>query len=108
MIRRPPRSTLFPYTTLFRSRRALRRIDLLALRPIRLAEGLDAEESAPRDGRARRHAAGQPRHVRQHRTHLFAVPRQRLAVHGALEAGVDPILEILDSGAAAGILREEA
>src|SRR5215813_267828 len=25
MIRRPPRSTLFPYTTLFRSRRALRR-----------------------------------------------------------------------------------
>src|SRR3712207_8733929 len=24
MIRRPPRSTLFPYTTLFRSRRALR------------------------------------------------------------------------------------
>src|SRR5258708_16277930 len=26
MIRRPPRSTLFPYTTLFRSRRAFRRI----------------------------------------------------------------------------------
>src|SRR2546428_1110771 len=25
MIRRPPRSTLFPYTTLFRSRRAVRR-----------------------------------------------------------------------------------
>src|SRR2546429_4910826 len=28
MIRRPPRSTLFPYTTLFRSRRALRVQDL--------------------------------------------------------------------------------
>src|SRR3989449_3875232 len=28
MIRRPPRSTLFPYTTLFRSRRAEARIDL--------------------------------------------------------------------------------
>src|SRR2546430_7250380 len=27
MIRRPPRSTLFPYTTLFRSRNAERRID---------------------------------------------------------------------------------
>src|SRR2546421_8634858 len=27
MIRRPPRSTLFPYTTLFRSRRALDRRD---------------------------------------------------------------------------------
>src|SRR5438093_8573523 len=26
MIRRPPRSTLFPYTTLFRSRRASRRV----------------------------------------------------------------------------------
>src|SRR5690349_21982459 len=26
MIRRPPRSTLFPYTTLFRSMRALRRL----------------------------------------------------------------------------------
>src|SRR2546426_11791439 len=26
MIRRPPRSTLFPYTTLFRSRKALRRV----------------------------------------------------------------------------------
>src|SRR6267378_2360157 len=31
MIRRPPRSTLFPYTTLFRSRAA--RLLLLALRP---------------------------------------------------------------------------
>src|SRR5436853_4954750 len=31
MIRRPPRSTLFPYTTLFRS--ALRRGDLLRRRP---------------------------------------------------------------------------
>src|SRR3712207_8765614 len=27
MIRRPPRSTLFPYTTLFRSRRALAALD---------------------------------------------------------------------------------
>src|SRR5256886_8446045 len=27
MIRRPPRSTLFPYTTLFRSARAVRRAD---------------------------------------------------------------------------------
>src|SRR2546422_7661554 len=29
MIRRPPRSTLFPYTTLFRSERALRAADRL-------------------------------------------------------------------------------
>src|ERR1035441_3817082 len=31
MIRRPPRSTLFPYTTLFRSRRQLRRDGRLAV-----------------------------------------------------------------------------
>src|SRR2546430_10343651 len=29
MIRRPPRSTLFPYTTLFRSREEPRRVDLV-------------------------------------------------------------------------------
>src|SRR2546426_6603771 len=29
MIRRPPRSTLFPYTTLFRSRHPKRRLDLV-------------------------------------------------------------------------------
>src|SRR3712207_7174971 len=28
MIRRPPRSTLFPYTTLFRSQRCQRRVDV--------------------------------------------------------------------------------
>src|SRR3712207_8746468 len=40
MIRRPPRSTLFPYTTLFRSRLALvRRADLL-LRAVAQALGL--------------------------------------------------------------------
>src|SRR5260370_10341047 len=33
MIRRPPRSTLFPYTTLFRSDVTLRRYDVLHSRP---------------------------------------------------------------------------
>src|SRR3712207_8081393 len=44
MIRRPPRSTLFPYTTLFRSSRPRRRSrrGLLALLPSRRrGEGLD-------------------------------------------------------------------
>src|SRR5258707_11015562 len=42
MIRRPPRSTLFPYTTLFRSRRAF------GVRPAALARraGLGAVEAA--------------------------------------------------------------
>src|SRR2546422_3306267 len=39
MIRRPPRSTLFPYTTLFRSRRRVRP----GVRAPRLAEVLDRE-----------------------------------------------------------------
>src|SRR3712207_8216157 len=41
MIRRPPRSTLFPYTTLFRSRRRPRRdgrLDPTAGRPLRPRE----------------------------------------------------------------------
>src|SRR5215203_4742992 len=35
MIRRPPRSTLFPYTTLFRSRRSATRIRCRCARPAR-------------------------------------------------------------------------
>src|SRR2546430_6541392 len=35
MIRRPPRSTLFPYTTLFRSERVLDRARLIEQRPPR-------------------------------------------------------------------------
>src|SRR3712207_7236997 len=45
MIRRPPRSTLFPYTTLFRSRRGGVRLDVLQLdgragqrRPVRVGD----------------------------------------------------------------------
>src|SRR3712207_8591983 len=41
MIRRPPRSTLFPYTTLFRSRRAVGRAQAG-----RLLEVLDADRQA--------------------------------------------------------------
>src|SRR5438034_3948249 len=39
MLRRPPRSTLFPYTTLFRSRRPVR-AELLPSLEIRAASGL--------------------------------------------------------------------
>src|SRR3712207_8432612 len=48
MIRRPPRSTLFPYTTLFRSagqhaadRRGLREVDVLDLDDVTCARGGD-------------------------------------------------------------------
>src|SRR3712207_7300503 len=43
MIRRPPRSTLFPYTTLFRSRR--HREEVLPVAP---AHALDAEQAEER------------------------------------------------------------
>src|SRR2546421_3478882 len=39
MIRRPPRSTLFPYTTLFRSRADARRAAARAAQPARAAQG---------------------------------------------------------------------
>src|SRR2546429_4742999 len=41
MIRRPPRSTLFPYTTLFRSLAALESVD----NPLALRLRIDAEEA---------------------------------------------------------------
>src|SRR3712207_6936330 len=52
MIRRPPRSTLFPYTTLFRSRRAVAQLrgDLVRRR----------EETAPRRERSRRKRLARP------------------------------------------------
>src|SRR3712207_7211015 len=43
MIRRPPRSTLFPYTTLFRSRR-IAQVDDRALRPVRPGAVQDARD----------------------------------------------------------------
>src|SRR3712207_9583718 len=50
MIRRPPRSTLFPYTTLFRSNRAARRgdrrVELGRLRPA----GLRGDDEAGHPG----------------------------------------------------------
>src|SRR3989454_8662996 len=53
MIRRPPRSTLFPYTTLFRSRAAGGRGDRLGAGP-RAAGGLGVRRGAHSDRAARR------------------------------------------------------
>src|SRR3712207_7582852 len=66
MIRRPPRSTLFPYTTLFRSRAGLAdRGQLQAAR----AEGqpaLRARHRRRRHGEAERGAAARRRRGRRH------------------------------------------
>src|SRR2546422_6549097 len=83
MIRRPPRSTLFPYTTLFRSHRALRE----TVRGVgrqgddRLHEPAHLRGSAPRDretaarlgrrrGRARR-AQGDRKSTRLNSSHGY-------------------------------------
>src|SRR2546430_13603410 len=49
MIRRPPRSTLFPYTTLFRSRYRLMELSLQAYAPNGLASGDGSATSAATD-----------------------------------------------------------
>src|SRR2546422_7267146 len=66
MIRRPPRSTLFPYTTLFRSLRAepadpphrggrgLRRLDRSLGIPRRERQAREGRPVAPHEGQARR------------------------------------------------------
>src|SRR3712207_7793287 len=56
MIRRPPRSTLFPYTTLFRSRD---RHPLAGGAAPRVGRGV------PRDGRARRRRPARPGRARR-------------------------------------------
>src|SRR5687768_17783699 len=46
MIRRPPRSTLFPYTTLFRSPAHLARIGVVWLQPLDLGDHTQADREA--------------------------------------------------------------
>src|SRR2546421_5444773 len=46
MIRRPPRSTLFPYTTLFRSLLDAERLDLLLAADVQLLLHLDLDRQA--------------------------------------------------------------
>src|SRR2546430_14305352 len=58
MIRRPPRSTLFPYTTLFRSHQPWARILRRARAPRRVRAGrLRAQQAAALERQLARHAA---------------------------------------------------
>src|SRR2546426_4343086 len=72
MIRRPPRSTLFPYTTLFRS---LRDLKLLALGVAREVHGLEPVEQRSRDaleevrGRDEEHLRQVERHPERSEEH---------------------------------------
>src|SRR2546429_6041640 len=64
MIRRPPRSTLFPYTTLFRSRRSASRRCVSSISQGRLVifarpatTGPDTPKLAPATGRSEEHTS---------------------------------------------------
>src|SRR3712207_8481166 len=60
MIRRPPRSTLFPYTTLFRSQGPFRDRRLFALRRVRYHRQADRRGRPAREGRPPRHRRANP------------------------------------------------
>src|ERR1043166_10179328 len=97
MIRRPPRSTLFPYTTLFRSRgksKASRFVKELfderaRAPPARVAE--EVEEEAERALGARRTLVVRP--VDEHRA-----PDDRLARDVAPEAAVEAVVAVVAHG----------
>src|SRR5258708_19373531 len=57
MIRRPPRSTLFPYTTLFRSVDATNAVDLPSFTPTDLGHDLAGEPTAQVRWRSEEHTS---------------------------------------------------
>src|SRR2546427_8196501 len=59
MIRRPPRSTLFPYTTLFRS--VMRRRQGAGESPVQATTGRGSSHTPPSASRARRSATSRAR-----------------------------------------------
>src|SRR5689334_24469262 len=87
MIRRPPRSTLFPYTTLFRSlrRRAAR---LRGDRPHRVG----ADAGATREGAGERGPAGDRKSTRLNSSHssisyaVFCLKKKKLKENAHVEA----------------------
>src|SRR3712207_8338701 len=78
MIRRPPRSTLFPYTTLFRSRAALARAVLVR------AATRATRRPQPRGGRPRP-PSGRPRRARSEEHTSELQSRQYLVCRLLLE-----------------------
>src|SRR5260370_16080543 len=61
MIRRPPRSTLFPYTTLFRSHRGIAARQFL--RSFVLADGIEVTAAALENGRSEEHTSELQSHL---------------------------------------------
>src|SRR5256886_9340846 len=97
MIRRPPRSTLFPYTTLFRSRPAAARVRAKAC----VSDALNRARSASQRKNVTCTAVGDRKSTRLNSSHSqisYAVfclkkktdrPVHHHAVHGTTLAGLD-------------------
>src|SRR5439155_11133893 len=97
MIRRPPRSTLFPYTTLFRSLRAARE------------PGDPHRDDAARSGRGRRAHRCAPRGPQSDGTRVIAASPQLLArVAGIARRASGEILEVYAGGELAATAKADA
>src|SRR5438552_2303689 len=89
MNRRPPRSTLFPYTTLFRSRRNAQQPVAGAARPPRNAGkgARDGERGARQHGDPRVAAGARHDHADVHLAHLYRPALQRRTRADAARGG---------------------
>src|SRR5260370_4971404 len=100
MIRRPPRSTLFPYTTLFRSRRALEAHDRRARHRVgvgargRRADALHArrhsEDPEAHSGAAEHEERRSEEHTSELQSHLNLVCRLLLEKKKKTSVVTDP------------------
>src|SRR5258707_9859172 len=106
MIRRPPRSTLFPYTTLFRSRRKVGR----CLRAGVPAVGVDADPLAARASEQAHHGHAEPL-AREVPERLLDPADGAEEVQGAAlgrEVVIGPVREVADvAGVAADQIARE-
>src|SRR2546425_13172949 len=105
MIRRPPRSTLFPYTTLFRSPGVLERlVEILAraadvhVAPELLAQPPDALDRPLEAVRCARHPARVPHHAAE-----LTVERVHAAPAAHVEQPLDALLDLVLRAAEGGV-----
>src|SRR5258707_4242257 len=87
MIRRPPRSTLFPYTTLFRSRKAVdQRADRVAF----------GQSDICRGGDRRRQQVRSEEHTSELQSRQYLVCRLLLEKKKSLDCGHDVVHEVAE------------
>src|SRR6266446_10128616 len=108
MIRRPPRSTLFPYTTLFRSRRRATRASSAPTWAWWRRFAAPPAGARPRPGAATARSASAGGRSRRRRSGHLDPARRTLHGHAHAEAGSDRALPFAVVGAPALGARVEA